>query len=100
MSSSGRDATNHENAAASRFSEMAYSPHGVKVELEPLDNDSIKALAGAAPNHKRNTSSTSWAISLAPPRKACRYTVSAEARGSFGLRDSARKDLAPCGEHL
>src|SRR5262249_38077593 len=39
-----RGATNNENAAPSRLSEWHIASWG-KVELEPLDNDSIKALA-------------------------------------------------------
>src|SRR5262249_22326061 len=47
-----RGATNNENAAPSRLSEWHIASWG-KVELEPLDNDSIKALAkGRRPNIK------------------------------------------------
>src|SRR5205807_6144119 len=67
-------------------------PNGIlaswgKVELEPLDNDSIKALDGGGGDQpQKDTSSISSVMLLAPRKKACPSTVSVEASGSFGLR--------------
>src|SRR5262249_36834615 len=89
-----------ESPRITRMPHRADFPTGIlaswgKVELEPLDEDSIRRLPRGGLQPQKNMSLISSATSIAQLKRVYRYTASVEVPGSFGLRALIRKVAVP-----